>query len=249
MPQEPGDTRIDELIATPRRGRVFEHELLPGLADATGSGRVRLDAIARWLQDVAFADLVDAGLAGHGAWVVRRSRIRVETFPRFGERVRLSTFCSGWGRLAAERQTTVSGDAAMVESVSVWVHLDPASRRPSRLGPEFESVYGTSAGGRKAAFRLRHPSPPSTAARSEWRFRVSDVDVAGHVNNAAYWAPVEELLPEGAEPPGADVEVEFREPAAPGGAVLLRDGDRMWVADGREAVHASILGLRSLVSG
>jgi hypothetical protein len=51
----------------------------PGIADATASGRVRLDAIARWLQDVAYLDLVDAGFEGQGAWVVRRLRIRVES--------------------------------------------------------------------------------------------------------------------------------------------------------------------------
>ena len=34
---------------------------MPGIADAVGDGRVRLDAIARWLQDVAYADLIDAG--------------------------------------------------------------------------------------------------------------------------------------------------------------------------------------------
>src|SRR3954470_6938723 len=80
----------------------LEHELVPGLADATASGRVRLDAIARWLQDVAYADVVDAGLAGRGAWLVRRARLRVESFPRFGEPVSLRTFCSGAGRVAAE---------------------------------------------------------------------------------------------------------------------------------------------------
>ena len=58
---------------------------MPGIADAVGSGRVRVDAIARWLQDVAYADIIDAGFDEGGAWVVRRMRMRVEAFPRFGE--------------------------------------------------------------------------------------------------------------------------------------------------------------------
>ena len=45
---------------------------MPGIADAVGSGRVRVDAIARWLQDVAYADIIDAGFDEGGAWVVRR---------------------------------------------------------------------------------------------------------------------------------------------------------------------------------
>ena len=48
------------------------------------SGRVRLDGLARWLQDVAYADVEDAGLAERAVWVVRRTRIRVERFPREG---------------------------------------------------------------------------------------------------------------------------------------------------------------------
>ena len=100
---------LSEMVRPPGAGRSFERELLPGLADATASGRVRLDAVARWLQDIAYEDIVDAGLAGRGAWVVRRARVRVEAFPRFGEPVTVRTFCSGAGRVAAERRTTVSG--------------------------------------------------------------------------------------------------------------------------------------------
>ena len=66
---------LTEIVAQPESGRVFEHELLPGVADATPSGRVRLDGIARWLQDVAYADSVDAGVEGVGLWILRRVRI------------------------------------------------------------------------------------------------------------------------------------------------------------------------------
>ena len=48
---------------------------------------MRLDAIARWLQDVAYADLLDAGFDEGGVWIVRRLRLRVEVWPRFGEPV------------------------------------------------------------------------------------------------------------------------------------------------------------------
>ena len=105
---------LTELVPASGRGRTFERQVVPGLADAVGSGRVRLDAIARWLQDIAYADVVDAGLAGRGAWVVRRARLRVEAFPRFGEGVSLRTFCSAAGRLAAERRTSVAGGVAAV---------------------------------------------------------------------------------------------------------------------------------------
>ena len=234
---------LSELVPRPDRGRSFEREVVPGLADATVSGRVRLDAIARWLQDIAYADVVDAGLAGRGAWVVRRARLRVEAFPRFGEPVAVRTFCSAVGRVAAERRTTVSGGESSVEAVAIWIHVDTETLRPLRLGEDFRAAYGASAGGRKADFRLRHPEPPEAATRSAWHFRASDMDVAGHVNNAAYWEPVEQMLSEGEEPRGADMEIEYREPAQPGETAILRAGPGMWIAGREGALHASIVGL------
>lgn len=234
---------LSELVPPPDSGRTFEREITPGLADATASGRVRLDAIARWLQDVAYADVVDAGLAGRGAWVVRRTRLHVESFPRFGEPVRVRTFCSGAGRIAAERRTSVWGAGASVEAVAIWIHVDAETLRPLRLGDDFRAVYGESAGERKADFRLHHPEPPADAPRTAWRFRASDVDVAGHVNNAAYWEPVEEGLWGTGDPGPADLEVEYREPALPGEAEIVRAGSVMWITDPSGALHASIVGL------
>ena len=53
-----------ELVSEPDGGRAYEMSLMPGIADANGAGRVRVDAIARWLQDVAYHDLIDAGFDG-----------------------------------------------------------------------------------------------------------------------------------------------------------------------------------------
>jgi acyl-ACP thioesterase len=236
---------LSELVPLPDRGRTFEREVVPGLADATASGRVRLDAIARWLQDIAYADVVDAGLAGTGAWVVRRARLRVNSFPRFGEPVSVRTFCSAAGRIAAERRTSVFGAGAAVEAVAMWIHVDTETLRPLRLGEGFHAVYGESAGQRRADFRLRHPEPPADASRAPWRFRASDVDIAGHVNNAAYWEPVEEALWRVGGRAAADMEIEYREPAQPGEAAVIRAGTAMWITRPEGTLHASIVGLPS----
>lgn len=231
-------------LVPPSGGRTFERPLRPGVADVVGDGRegrARLDAIARWAQDVAYLDLVDAGFEGRGAWVVRRMRIRVASFPRFGDDVLLRTFCSGLGRFSAERRTSISGGAADVEAVALWVCLDPDSWRPVRLEEDFVSAYAESAAGRGAKFRLRHPEPPPGAERSPWVFRAADLDIAGHVNNSHYWEALEEELLTGPAPERLDAEIEFRAPAKPGEALLLRDGDALWLASAEQALHASIL--------
>src|SRR6478752_5112431 len=166
---------------------------------------------------------------GRGDWLVRRARMKVEAFPHFGEPISVRTFCSATGRLAAERRTSVSGGGGGVEAVAMWIHVDPETLRPLRLGEEFQAVYGESAGSRKANFRLGHPDPPADPTAAPWRFRASDTDMAGHVNNAAYWEPVEELFAQTGEPESVDLEIEFREPAQPGDAQILRAGPMMWV--------------------
>jgi acyl-ACP thioesterase len=213
----------------------------PGIADADGNGRCRLDAMARWLQDIAYADLIDAGFQDEGAWIVRRNRIRSEAFPRFGDDLELRTFCSGIGRFSAERRTSIRGDRAAVETVALWVCLDPDRGRPMRFPADFLSIYEESAGGRDANVRLRHPDPPEGAERSAWTFRASETDPAGHVNNSHYWTPLEEKLARGPEPDAIDVELEFRDPAMPGEVALLRDGSSLWIASSEGTVHASIV--------
>ncbi len=229
-----------ELVAEPGAGRVYSRSLLPGIADAVASGRVRVDAIARWLQDAAYEDLIDAGFDEGGVWVLRRLRLRVEGFPRFGEEVELRTFCSGLGRFSAERRTSVRGAAAAVEGVALWVWLDEDGT-PGRFPARFLDVYGPSAKGRGAPVRLRHPAPPDDAPRVPWRFRAADVDVAGHVNNSHYWAPLEEHLA-GADPGRVDVEIEHRESALAGEAAVVDLGDRLWIeADGRVCASIALL--------
>jgi acyl-ACP thioesterase len=213
----------------------------PGIADTGQSGRCRLDAVARWLQDIAYADLVDAGFEGGGAWIVRRTRIRVESFPRFGDDLVVRTFCSGIGRFSAERRTSIRGSSASIETAALWVLLDPEAGRPMRFPKEFAAIYEVSAAGREANVRLRHPEPPEGAERSAWRFRAVEMDPAGHINNSHYWTPLEEELASGPEPESIDAEVEYRDPAMAGEVVLLRQGSAMWIAGADRTLHASLI--------
>jgi acyl-ACP thioesterase len=232
----------DELVVPPADGRVFRHPAAAGLADVAPSGRARLDAIARWLQDAALADVVDSGLDGGGVWVLRRLRLVVARFPRFGEAVEVATFCSGTGALVAERRSTVrAAGAALVEAVALWVHLDPDGAHPRPLPDGFEAVYGATAAGRRVRARLRHPGePPAAAAPRPWRFRAADLDLAGHVNNAVYWQVVEEELV-GTEPDGAAaVEIEYRTPGDVGDAVVLAADGMRWIAAGGGEVLATV---------
>ncbi|HEY2440250.1 MAG TPA: acyl-ACP thioesterase domain-containing protein [Solirubrobacteraceae bacterium] len=229
---------------------MFNHPRRPGFADCAPSGRMRLDALACWLQDVAYADVEDAGLEGVAVWVVRRTRIRVNRFPRFGEHFELTTFCSGLGRMWAERRTDIvrrgiDGDSdgaagADVEAVSLWVHLDPEHWRPSPLTKAEIDTYRGATEPRRVTARLHHPVPGPLAGGERWTFRSTECDLADHVNNAAYWQPLEEELLTGPDPERLDVEIEYRAPAQPGCKRVLRNGAYRWIVGEGDELHASI---------
>jgi acyl-ACP thioesterase len=225
--------------------RAFGQPRRPGFADCAPSGRVRLDALACWLQDVAYADVQDAGLDQAAVWVVRRTRIRVNRFPRFGEHFELTTFCSGIGRMWAERRTDIvnqdagRGEPPDVEAVSLWVHLDAEHWRPSPLTQAEMDTYGGMPS-RRVSARLRHPGPESTDAGTGWTFRATECDIADHVNNAAYWQPLEEELLAGEDPERLDVEIEYRAPAQPGVKRVVSGGAYRWIVGDGDELHASI---------
>jgi acyl-ACP thioesterase len=150
-------------------------------------------AVARYLQDAAIEDVEETGwgLPDH-LWFIRHIRMDVIA-PFLDDRdVGLVTWSSGRAAVAAGRRWTVTGDrGGRIEVDSVWIHLGP-DERPARLD-DF-GVYAPSAGDRLVTTKLELPDPPADAPRLQWPLRVTDIDLHGHLNNAAYWHAIEERL-------------------------------------------------------
>jgi hypothetical protein len=97
-----------ELFDPPAVGRRFHAERKVRLGDVDPSGQLRLDATARYLQDIASDDAVDAELDGAWGWVVRRSMFDVRQPAVLDEVVAVTTYCTGLGRSWAERTTILA---------------------------------------------------------------------------------------------------------------------------------------------
>ena len=246
------DGSPEEFVDCPPGSRSVTRTRSVRLGDVAASGRVRLDALARYLQDVAADDGDEVGVGGAGAWVLRRGALRFDELPRFRETVELTTFCSGAGPRWAERRTTVrvAGRIA-VESAAVWVHVDAAGR-PTALEPWFYEHYGMAARDRRVSARLHLPAPPPEAQRVAWPLRTADLDVLGHVNNAIAWAAVEDELArraplgDGSAPRLVGATIEYRAAIDPDDAPeLVSDGasDRLrcWLACGNDVRMAAVV--------
>jgi acyl-ACP thioesterase len=175
-----------EYVELPARGRVYGVERRVHLGDVDATGRLHLEALARYLQDVATDDADDAQLSERrGVWVLRSNDVEVIRAPAFQEVVELRTFCSGTGPRWAERRTRIIGDrGAQVEAAALWVFVDREHGRPIALDDDFLERFGESAAGRRIRGRLLHGTPPPDARRRAWPLRTSDFDVLDHVNNA-----------------------------------------------------------------
>lgn len=233
------------MIPLPSTGRRFAATRKVRLGDVDPRAHLRLDSLARYLHDVANDDSSDAGLDQNMGWVVRRSVIDVRRPAVFDETVTLTTACTGSGASCAERRTSVVGDrGADIEAATLWVAIDAESGRPRRLGPQFDEIYGSAAGGRKIRPRLVHPDPTDHSGEP-WVLRASDFDLFGHINNAVYLSLAEETIAWAARPTPIRVEVEYRHPVVPGtfASVVAEEADdatMLWVLVDDGSVSTSL---------
>ena len=184
---------LEELVPLPLEGRTFRGSRRIRLSDRDVQGRLRLDAVARYLQDLAGDDVDETGWgAPDHLWVLRSVRVDVVAPPIEDRDVELVTWCSGTAAVAAGRRMSLTGDrGGRIEVDSVWIHLGPDAK-PARI--EGFGVYAEATGGRVVSTRLELPDPPTGGERIRWPLRMSDIDLLGHVNNAAYWKAVEQCL-------------------------------------------------------
>ncbi len=200
-----------DMVKQRNTGRTFSAVRKVRLGDVTPSGRLRLDALNRYTQDVSNDDTTDVGLSEATAWVVRRTCVDVHQPARMGEQLTLTTFAGALGRRWADRRITVVGvDGARYEVATLWIHLDPVNGRPLGLTDEFLAIYGEAAGDRTvSARRSLQAFDPAVGERRGWPTRAVDFDPQQHMNNAAYWAVFEELLAEASRPDRLRATIEY----------------------------------------
>jgi len=232
-------------------GRVYRMQRRIRLADAGASGRLRLDAAARYVQDIATDDVADAGMDdGDHVWIVRRAVVEVISPFHADTAVRVATWSGGLGARWATRRTSIEGDAGgHIEAETLWAFVHAETLKLARLPPAYHAVYGDSIRDAMVSGKLLLPRhPPEDARGVQWPLRVTDIDILGHVNNAVYWEAVESELdaPDGFR--GSAV-VEYRQPIDLQTEVVLRvqaraGGFLMWfVGDGAVAAVAQVNGV------
>lgn len=223
---------------TVRALRSWEH---------TADGRMRLDTVARWAQDVAedASSSHDDNDGSAPVWVVKSTWIRMDTRPVFEHELRVATWCDGYGRAWARRRVDLGSDRSVARCCTMWISVDRVSGSPRPLAPHAMEVLERVCRRRTPVPRLRIGEPPREASSRTWRVRATDFDLLGHVNNAAYLDAVEEVLAEECHfapyASAIDVYAQYERPVSrrvdlglhwwSGGSIV-----RVWLCDERGVV-------------
>ncbi|MGC2174732.1 MAG: acyl-ACP thioesterase domain-containing protein [Acidimicrobiales bacterium] len=186
-----------EFVPLTDQGRRFAEQYTIRLGDVDSRGLLRVDGAARFLQDVATDDWNDTGIETDDTWVVRRTTLRLVEggrWPRYLDQVTMTTWAGGVGAAWAERRTNFDIDGQhSLEAAGLWVPISP-SGHPVRVREMFFDVYGQSAKMRKVSGRVSLPPVADDAVLRPWPLRAADFDILGHVNNAAVWQAVSDVV-------------------------------------------------------
>ncbi len=206
-------------------------------------GFVRPAHLLRYMQEAAFDATAAAGydIARYEAmgrlWLIRETELEVLQPLTYGDVVEVRTWVADFRRVRSRRAyefRLCGADTAVVRAVTDWVFLDRAALRPVTIPQELKVAFfpeGVPASAPPRRRFVQPPLPPDGGFRRRRRVVWSDLDQAGHVNNAVYadyvedcgtemvaargW-PAARLLAEGAALSSVRHRLEYRLPALPG---------------------------------
>ncbi|MEV0247213.1 acyl-ACP thioesterase domain-containing protein [Nocardia sp. NPDC050712] len=177
--------------------RAFHEDWPVRLGDTDGAQRLRLDAVARYLQDIGY-DHLEAVEEGdlHPGWIVRRTVIDVLRPIEFGDRVHLRRWPAALSNRWCNMRIKVNSEnGGLIETEMFLIHVDIEGGRPARMSDAFMAPMLAATTDHRLRWRAALAAQPAADAEL-WPFplRVTDVDHYGHVNNAVHWEAVEEAL-------------------------------------------------------
>ncbi|QDQ99449.1 hypothetical protein FO059_16485 [Tomitella fengzijianii] len=242
----------------PESGPMFEDRRRVRTGDVDRDERLRLDGVARFLQDIAFDHIAQMPGDVNPVWVVRRSVIDVLRPIRWHSELHLQRWCSAmstrWAtmRVRLTSEETAGAPGGLIETEAFWISINPETGAPMRISDELEADLLARTTEHRLRWRpmLTAAAPAFTDGTDEQDFalRSADIDPMRHLNNAVYLQAVEDLLAEEPALRSAPhrVIIEYLRPVEPGARLRVRSaatdgGVGLWfLVDGVEHARARV---------
>jgi acyl-CoA thioester hydrolase len=177
---------------------VFNRSFRVRLYECDAYGHVNHANYLRYMQEAALDASTAVGYnkewydARGRFWLILQTGITYLRSLRFDDTVIVKTWVSDFRRATSRRryQLHIAGSGELAaEGFSDWVYLDVNSLRPVRVPPDMAAAFtppgGLPPGAERDPFP-EQPPVPEGAYHMQRRTRWSEIDPAGHVNNAAY---------------------------------------------------------------
>lgn len=213
----------------PESGPLLVCERPVRTGDVDEEKRLRLDSVARYLQDIA-SDQVEAmgEKLINPVWIVRRTVIDVVRPITWPTRVHLERWCSAMSTRWATMRVDIDGeDGGRVETEAFWININPENGMPMRIGTELEEVLMA----RTTEHRLRwRPLLKDAAPDTDevpFPLRSTDIDPMRHLNNAIYLQVIDGMLRERAVLQAAPhrMIIEYLRPIGRCAEITVRSSD------------------------
>lgn len=216
--------------------RIFKTKRRIRVGDCDANGIVRVDALARYLQDVGYDDTDDIGVGDGGFWVARSIEMRFPQktkMPKRNEWVNLETFCGGVGRAFAERTVNIyTNQGDIITTNTIWISIDKTGKPvliPKWLIKAYPQAKKINATRTLPLLNLEEKFDGTTF---DWELRSTDVDVNGHINNVLAFIALYEVAQLLDAPSPSNVLVEYRH------SLLASDETKIYSRDFGEGFDA-----------
>ncbi|NUP27431.1 MAG: hypothetical protein HOQ36_03675 [Nocardia sp.] len=219
--------------------------------DVDPYNRLRLDGVARYLQDIAWEHLQQSVLErSDPSWIIRRTVIDVVRPVLWPDRVQLRRWCSSMSTRWANMRVRITSDrGGLIETEGFWININESNNMPARISDAGLAYLAQTTTEQRLRWRpwLTDTAPPESETDLPFPLRATDIDQYNHVNNTCYWQAVEQYLVdypklvsgphraviEYVAPVLARQHISVRSRYEPGDRTTGRPTLRMWfVADG-----------------
>ncbi|MBJ7338812.1 acyl-[acyl-carrier-protein] thioesterase [Mycolicibacterium sp.] len=221
------NTEVDRpLRALPAEGYVYRTSWPVATSDIDEHLHLRLDGVARYIQEVGAENLVDAGEAeAHPHWIVNRTVIDVIEPIEWPNDVTFSRWCSALStRWCTMRVDLVGAEGGRIETEGFWICMNKDTLTPSRVTDTLIERFASTADEHRLRWRPWLEDSNDLDVASPFGLRRTDIDIFQHVTNTAYWHAIHEVMalePEVCTAPYRAV-VEYRKPIRYGEEVTIR---------------------------
>ncbi|MBY8857759.1 hypothetical protein K7711_14835 [Nocardia sp. CA2R105] len=190
---------LDQPLAPlPREGIGFTTSWPVRTGDVDPYNRVRLDTVARYLQDVAWEEL-ESGFFHRTdpVWIVRRTVIDVVRPILWPDRVELRRWCSAMStRWANMRVRITSDNGGLIETEGFWINLNESTNMPTRISDQGLAHLARTTTETRLRWRpwLTDLPPAESDTDLPFPLRATDIDLYNHISTSVYWQAVEHYL-------------------------------------------------------